>query len=62
MMNLLKMIVNVLIVALFVISLSVAVYIAIKHAAPWGLISTYWITLAIKNGFDWILKCRKAVE
>ena len=47
-----KKLINLLIFALFVLSASVAVYIVINSAAPWKLIATYWITLAVKNGLD----------
>ena len=46
--------INILIMALFFLSAAVAVYIVINSAAPWALISAYWITLAVKNGVDWI--------
>ena len=62
MINLLKMIVSVLVVTLIVLSLAIAIYVAKNHSIPWFLASAYWLILAIKDGFHWILKCRKAVE
>ena len=43
---------DILITILFVISLVVAVSLLITHTAPWGLVTTYWITLTIKNALD----------
>ena len=50
--------INLLIVVLFILAGLVAWHITTKSAAPWALISTYWITLTVKNGLDWIKKVR----
>ena len=47
---------NILIFALFAIAGAVAVTIVVKGVTPWKLISTYWITLTVKNGLDYIAK------
>lgn len=39
---------------LFAISATVAIYIIKNSAAPWKLISIYWLTATIKNGVDFI--------
>lgn len=49
-----KLITVLMLFALFIISTMVAVYIVRYNAAPWKLISVYWIVSATKNCFDYI--------
>lgn len=45
---------NILALLLFILSFAIAVYVVANCAAPWKLISMYWITVAAKNGMDYI--------
>ena len=54
--KLLNVIIDILILLLFVLSAAVAIYIKKYYVAPWHLIATYWITLAVKNGLDCVNK------
>lgn len=37
---------------LMLLSGSVATWLFVNHAAPWGIIFIYWTTLTIKNAYD----------